>query len=45
MYASSDCLSSYSGGIVTEPDCKCSSTDKQVNHAVTLVGYAKSTGD
>lgn len=34
----------YKSGILKESDCKCSNPNKEtVNHAVTIVGYGKST--
>ena len=38
------CMMSYQGGIIGETECKCSDPNtKEVNHAVTVVGYGKAT--
>lgn len=38
------CMNFYKSGVLTEGDCDCSNPDKkEVNHAVTIVGYGKST--
>lgn len=43
MYSNPSCLSSYHSGIITEDSCHCSnSKTKEVNHAVTIVGYGES---
>ena len=39
MYSNPSCLGSYSSGIVTESECSCSAENREVNHAVTVVGY------
>ena len=44
IYSNYGCLGGYSSGIIHDKDCNCSNPDKNdVNHAVTLVGYGKST--
>ena len=43
MYSNFGCLQSYSSGIIHDRDCDCSNPKKKdVNHAVTIVGYGKS---
>lgn len=40
MY-SSGMLSAYKGGVLTEDFLKCSSSKRDVNHGVVIVGYGK----
>lgn len=42
MYSNHHCLSGYSSGTIMPHHCKCQSSDGEVNHAVTIIGYGKS---
>ena len=44
IYSNFGCLSHYKDGVITEKDCRCSdASHEEVNHAVTVIGYGRST--
>jgi|Transcript_27245 hypothetical protein len=46
IYSNFNCLANYGQGIVMDRDCDCSDPDdKDVNHAITVIGYGKSEGE